>query len=184
MFFISNVENFFSKKSCFFSTFFVNVFSNLIDDNRSTHVISLFPFSFFNSTWTLTNRNFDKIRNKCVQKKIFSNSFNSRLNDTSISWTFIYKWRFTGFCHLNNENFVLQKTIFVLKWLFLFIRIMKHMIITFQSTFTSIKLTEKSDPQWILLRWNIKLRRKNAWYYLFFIQNIFTVGVIMPSISN
>ena len=60
---------FFSKKSCFFSTLFVNVFSNVIDDNRSTHVISFFPFSFFNATWTLTDRNFDRIRNECVQKK-------------------------------------------------------------------------------------------------------------------
>ena len=48
--FISDVESFFLE-SCFFqektgfvSTFFVNVFSKVIDDNRSTHMISSFPF--------------------------------------------------------------------------------------------------------------------------------------------
>ena len=61
---------------------------------------------------------------------------------------------------------------------------MKFVIMTFQSTFEIIKFTAKSDPQWTLLRWNIKLRYQNAWYYLIFLWNIFIVGVIMPSIPN
>ena len=61
---------------------------------------------------------------------------------------------------------------------------MKYVITMFQSTSDIIKLTAKSDPQWKLLRWKVKLRCQNAWYLLFFIQNIFIVGVIMPSISN
>ena len=57
------------KKTGFVSKFFVNVFSKRIDDNRSAHMISSFPFLFFDATWTLTNKNFDRIQNECVQKK-------------------------------------------------------------------------------------------------------------------
>ena len=51
--FISDVESFFRelfffrKKTGFVSTFFVNVFSKVIDDNHSTHMISSFPFFIF-----------------------------------------------------------------------------------------------------------------------------------------
>ena len=111
MFFISNVENFFSKKSCFFSTLFVNVFSNVIDDNRSTHVISFFPFHSLmqhehSQTEILTGYEMNAYR-----RRLFSNSFNSRLNDTSISWTFIDKYldkRRENICrpkNPTNENF-------------------------------------------------------------------------------
>ena len=31
-----------------------------------------FLFSFFDATWTLTDRSFDRIRNECVQKKTLS----------------------------------------------------------------------------------------------------------------
>ena len=61
---------------------------------------------------------------------------------------------------------------------------MKHVITMFLSTFTIIKLTAWSGPQWNLLTWKIKLRCQTAWDYLFYIRNIFIVGVIMPSIWN
>ena len=92
--------------------------------------------------------------------------------------------RFADFRFLNNENSVVQKAIFARKWLFSSTRIIKHVIITFQSTFTSMKLTALSVPQWKCLTWNIKLSCQNLWNYLFFIQNILIVGVIALSISN
>ena len=69
-FFLFKKQLFFSgKKSGFVSTFFVIFFSKRIGDNRSIHMISSFPFLFFDATWTLTDKNFDRIRNKCVEKK-------------------------------------------------------------------------------------------------------------------
>ena len=56
-FFISDIESicqktalFSGKKTGFVSKFFVNVFSKRIDDNRSAHMISSFPFLFFDAT--------------------------------------------------------------------------------------------------------------------------------------
>ena len=42
--FFQKTALFFRKKTGFVSKFFVNVFSKRIDDNRSAHIISLFPF--------------------------------------------------------------------------------------------------------------------------------------------
>ena len=43
-FFKKNSSFFFRKKTGFVSKFFVNIFSKRIDDNRSAHMISSFPF--------------------------------------------------------------------------------------------------------------------------------------------
>ena len=100
-FFISNVESFFlrafffRKKTGFVSTFFVNVFSKVIDDNRSRHMIS--PFHFFilchlwcnMNTHTQTQR-FTGYEMNAYRRRLFSNCFDSRSND--ISWTSIYKY--------------------------------------------------------------------------------------------
>ena len=64
---------FFFKKQLYFSgkkLFFVNVFSKKWLMIIVQHIwFHPFLFSFFDATWTLTDKNFDRIRNESVHKK-------------------------------------------------------------------------------------------------------------------
>ena len=52
-----------------FQRFFCIVFSKVIDDNRSTHMISSFSFFILQYNINTRRQKFDRIRNECVQKK-------------------------------------------------------------------------------------------------------------------
>ena len=110
MFFISNVENFFSKKSCFFFQRFLSMFFQTWLMITVQHM--WFHSFLFHSlmqhehsqTEILTGYEMNAYR-----RRLFSNCFDSRSND--ISWTFIYKYldkRRKNICrpkNPTNENF-------------------------------------------------------------------------------
>ena len=78
---------FFFKKQLFF----VNVFSKKgINDNRSVHMISSFPFFILRCNMNTHREVLTGYEMNTNRRRTFSNFFASRSND--ISWTFIYKY--------------------------------------------------------------------------------------------